>query len=170
MSPSVITVVSWWRLRWIQMGDKKCAQHFVWETTSWEAALEQPRRRWEANGRKENGLSVRIWSGLNWLRSIKWQAKLWTVLNLSFLLTSYSYPKNFPPFMGPKGSLSSSQSTHWTLSWATWIQSTPSHPISLKSILILSSHLCLNLPSGLFPSDLRTEHCMHLSSITCVKV
>jgi hypothetical protein len=31
---------------------------------------------------------------------------------------------------------------HWSISWARCIQSTPSHPISLKSTPILSSHLC----------------------------
>jgi hypothetical protein len=41
---------------------------------------------------------------------------------------------------------------HWSLSWARVIQSTPSHPISLRSILILSTHLRLGLPSGLLPS------------------
>jgi hypothetical protein len=41
---------------------------------------------------------------------------------------------------------------HWSLSWAISIQSTPSLPISLRSILILSTHLRLGLPSGLFPS------------------
>jgi hypothetical protein len=40
----------------------------------------------------------------------------------------------------------------WSLSWVTWIQSTPSHTISLRSILILSYHLCLDLPHGPFPS------------------
>jgi len=40
------------------------------------------------------------------------------------------------------------------LSWARWIQFTPSHPISLKFVLILSSHIRLNLPSTVFPSDL----------------
>jgi hypothetical protein len=30
---------------------------------------------------------------------------------------------------------------HWSLSWAASIQSTPSHPISLRSILILSTHV-----------------------------
>jgi len=32
---------------------------------------------------------------------------------------------------------------HWPLSWARWIQFKPSQPISLWSILTLSSHLCL---------------------------
>jgi hypothetical protein len=35
---------------------------------------------------------------------------------------------------------------HRTLSSARWIQSTPSDPISLRSFLILSSHLRLSLP------------------------
>jgi hypothetical protein len=39
----------------------------------------------------------------------------------------------------------------WSLSWATLIQFIPSHPISLRSILILSTHTRLGLPSGLFP-------------------
>jgi hypothetical protein len=29
---------------------------------------------------------------------------------------------------------------HWSLSWTISIQSTPSHPISLRSILILFTH------------------------------
>jgi hypothetical protein len=41
---------------------------------------------------------------------------------------------------------------HWPLSWARLIQFIPSHSISLRSILILSTHLRLRLPSGLFPS------------------
>jgi len=38
-----------------------------------------------------------------------------------------------------------------------WIQSTPSSPISPRSILILSSHQCLRLLSGLFPSCFSTK-------------
>jgi len=39
---------------------------------------------------------------------------------------------------------------HWSPSWTTLIQSTTSHPVSLRYILIiLPSHLCLGLPGGL---------------------
>jgi hypothetical protein len=39
---------------------------------------------------------------------------------------------------------------HLSLSWARWIQSMPLHPISLWSILILSTQMRLGLTSGLF--------------------
>jgi hypothetical protein len=42
---------------------------------------------------------------------------------------------------------------HLTLSWARPIQSTSPHPTSTRSILTLSTHLRLGLPSGLFTSD-----------------
>jgi hypothetical protein len=38
---------------------------------------------------------------------------------------------------------------HWSLFWGRCTQSTLFCPISLQSILILSFHLCLGLPSGL---------------------
>jgi hypothetical protein len=46
---------------------------------------------------------------------------------------------------------------HWSLSWARSIQSIPSHPISLKSILILPARLRIGLSSGLFPFDFHTN-------------
>jgi hypothetical protein len=42
---------------------------------------------------------------------------------------------------------------HLSLSWTSSIQSTPPHPTSWRSILILSTHLRLGLPSGIFPSQ-----------------
>jgi hypothetical protein len=44
-----------------------------------------------------------------------------------------------------------------SLSWASWIQSIPPHPNSWRYILILSSHLHLCLPSGLFPLEFPTK-------------
>jgi len=46
---------------------------------------------------------------------------------------------------------------HCSLSWARCIQSTNSHHISLRSILILFSHLRLGLPNSLFPSGFLTK-------------
>jgi hypothetical protein len=47
---------------------------------------------------------------------------------------------------------------HWSPSWARRIQSTTSHPISLRSTVVLSSYLCLGLASGLFPSSFPTRN------------
>ena len=44
-----------------------------------------------------------------------------------------------------------------SLSWASPIQSTCPHPTSWRSILILSTHLRLGLPSGLFPTGFPTK-------------
>jgi hypothetical protein len=54
------------------------------------------------------------------------------------------------------------QARQWTLSWASWIQFAPSIPLSLRSILMLSSHPRLGLPSGLLPSGLPTKPCKPL--------
>jgi len=46
---------------------------------------------------------------------------------------------------------------HQSLSWATWMQYMPSHPISIRSILVLPSHHLLCLLNGLFPSRFPTK-------------
>jgi hypothetical protein len=57
------------------------------------------------------------------------------------------------------------------LSWASSIQSIPPHPTSRRSILMLSSHICLGHPSCLFLSGFSTTtlHTPYLSPIraTC---
>ena len=52
---------------------------------------------------------------------------------------------------------------HFSLSQAKLMLSTPSHTISLRYILIYS-HLCLGLPTGLFPSGSPLKPQMHFCS------
>jgi len=73
-------------------------------------------------------------------------------------LTSFQLVKIFPAFYGTRRFITTFTSArHLSLSWARSIQSVPPHPTSRRSILILSFHLCLGLPSGLFPSGFPTK-------------
>jgi hypothetical protein len=66
--------------------------------------------------------------------------------------------KKFPVFNGTWRFITVFTTTrHWSLSWARCIQSTPSQPISLRPILILSSRLLLGLPTGFFLSGFPTN-------------
>ena len=73
-------------------------------------------------------------------------------------LTGSQLVKKFPTFYGTWRFITAFTSAcHLFLSWASLIQSTPPHPTSWRSILIVSSHLGLSLPSGLFPSGFPTK-------------
>ena len=73
-------------------------------------------------------------------------------------LTGLNLVKTFPAFHGPRRFITAFTSVrHLSLSRASPIQSTYPHPTSWRSILILSIHLRLGLPSGLFPSGFPTK-------------
>jgi hypothetical protein len=79
---------------------------------------------------------------------------------------SSQLPKKFPAFYGTRRFFTVLTSArHPSISWANSLQSQWSPPTSWKSILILSSHLRLGLPNGLFPSGFPTNTlCTPLSS------
>ena len=73
-------------------------------------------------------------------------------------LTGLQLVKKFPAFHGTRRFITVLTSVrHLSLSWANPIQSTYPHPTSWRSILILSTHLRLGLPSGLLPSGFPTK-------------
>jgi len=66
-------------------------------------------------------------------------------------LTSLQLVRKFPAFYGTRRFITELTSVrHLSLSWASPIQYTYPHPTSWRSILILSTHLRLGLPSGSF--------------------
>jgi hypothetical protein len=58
---------------------------------------------------------------------------------------------------------------HSSLSWARPSQSTPPHPISSISILILSTHLCPGFPGGLFPSSNYTWRRVQITKLLIIQ-
>ena len=73
-------------------------------------------------------------------------------------LTGLQLVKKFPAFHGTQRLITALTSVcHLSLSWASPIQSIYPHPISWRSILILSTHLHLGLLSGLLPSSFPTN-------------
>ena len=68
-------------------------------------------------------------------------------------LTGSQLVKNYTGFYETRSSITTFRSAHQlSLSWARSIQSMPPQPNSWRSILMLSSHLRMGLPNGLFPS------------------
>ena len=73
-------------------------------------------------------------------------------------LTGLQLVKKFPAFHGTRRFITALTIVRQlSLSWASPIQSIYPHPISWRSILILSTHLGLGLPSGLFPFGFPTK-------------
>jgi len=68
-------------------------------------------------------------------------------------LTGLQLVKKFPAFYGTRRFITALANVrHLSLSWASPIQAIYPHPTFWRSIIILSTHLRLGLPSGLFPS------------------
>ena len=75
-------------------------------------------------------------------------------------LTGLQLVKKFPAFHGTRRFITALTNVrHLSLSWASPIQSIYPHPTSWRSILILSTHLRLGLPSGSLPSGFPTYRC-----------
>ena len=73
-------------------------------------------------------------------------------------LTGLQLVKKFPAFYGTRRFITALTSVrHLSVSWASPIQSIYPHPTSWRSILILSTHLRLGLPSGLLSSGFPTK-------------
>ena len=73
-------------------------------------------------------------------------------------LTGLQLVKKFPAFHGTRRFITALTSVRQlSLSWASPIQSIHPHFTSWRSVLILSTHLHLGLPSGLFPSGFPTK-------------
>ena len=73
-------------------------------------------------------------------------------------LIGFHLVKKFPSFYGTRRFITAFTSPHHlSLSWGGSIHSTSPNPTFWRSILILSPHLRLGFPSGLFPSGFPTK-------------
>jgi len=78
--------------------------------------------------------------------------------------------KKFPAFHGTRRFITALTSVrHLSLSWARPIQSIYPHPTSWRSILILSTHRRLGLPSGLLPSVFPSKTLLPYTNLKLVR-
>ena len=83
-------------------------------------------------------------------------------------LTGLQLVKKFSAFYGTRKFITALTSLRQlSLSWASPIQSIHPHPTSWIAVLILSTHLRLGLPSGLFPSGFPTKTLSSPLRATC---
>jgi hypothetical protein len=79
-------------------------------------------------------------------QSLSWEAK------------RFSASQEIPRIYGTRRFITAfTRARHLSLSWARSIQSMSAHPTSWRSILLLYYHLCLGLPSSIFPLSLLTK-------------
>jgi hypothetical protein len=94
--------------------------------------------------------------GVHALKSPK-DPRIWEYFEMNNIIMSWL--NSFPAFHGTwTFNTEFTTALHLSLSWARPIQATSPHPTSPKSILISSTHLHLDLPSGLFPSGFPTNN------------
>ena len=92
-----------------------------------------------------------------WLLLLTYLLTPWSRVLLE-KLTGSAASQEIPRIFGtPRFITVLTRTRHLSLSWANSIQSSQSPPTSWRSFLILSSHLRLGLPSGLFPSGFPTR-------------
>ena len=116
-----------------------------------------------------SGISDEIGYLHTWNKVLHWLNKGEVCYEYTYLLTPWCtvFPeqlpglqlvKKFPAFHGTQRFITALTSVRQlSLSWASPIQSVYPHPTSWRSIIILSTHLRLGFPSGLFPSGFPTK-------------
>jgi hypothetical protein len=137
------------RMRWAgnvaRMGEKRNAFRTVVGKTEGKRPLGRPRRSWVDNIKNDISQSI-YYTHYGLHHTYLWS---WALLEEEPFLQLL---KNSQACYGTRRSI-----TVFTGPYPEPDQSNPSHPISVRSILILSTQLRLGLPSGLFPSGFPTN-------------
>ena len=139
------------------------------QSPSWEA--EEKEKGWWYNNNNNNNL-LSYYLLISWCRVLEKQKRRRRddydddddiIIIITYLLTPWcrvllekltglQLVKKFPAFHGTRRFITALTSVRQlSVSWASPIQSIYPHPTSWRSILILSTHLRLGLPSGSFP-------------------